>query len=169
MSKDKNNEEVSEDDIDEIDALLGQLQVPKDKVTKEVMNLPKEELAQFILNHAGQLVKDSLDSVQEAKNVVDAGGHASDVEALAKLISSASSTVETLNKIVIQDMRAQSAKEIKQMDVDSKKQLQDEDIRAKLVMNREDLLESYIKKAEAIDIDSEELNTTEDDIKELDS
>ena len=108
--------------------------------------LNKEDLEQFLLNKSGKLIKNSLDYIQEIGNYITSAPDSKDIEALAKLIGTSASAVESLNKIHINDEKNKTAKNIKEMDIESKKQLQQSD-HAVLLLNREELLNKLLDNA----------------------
>ena len=129
------------DDIpsDDIGDLVDQLKnaekyLKKPEKAEEEFNLDPEELEKFILNNAGKLVKKSIDMVDEVKQYVETAPESRDVSSLSELINASSSAIETLSKILVQNKKDKTQKEVKQMDIDGKKQLMQGEFNAKVML-----------------------------------
>jgi len=127
----------------------------KPEKAEEEFNLDPEELEKFILNNAGKLVKKSIDMVDEVKQYVETAPESRDVSSLSELINASSSAIETLSKILVQNKRDKTQKEVKQMDIDGKKQLMQGEFNAKMMLSRDDVMNELFKK-----VDKEEKNVT---------
>lgn len=148
------------DDDDILDDLLGQLKENTSFNSKVIKNhehfdLPKEELEKFILNTSGRLVKDSLDMIDIVKERVAGAAEPEDVASLSELFKASTSTIEALNKILIQDKKAVASITIKQMDIESKKELAANENKNKMLASREEMLEQLVKDAKLIDVTEE--------------
>jgi len=127
----------------------------KPEKAEEEFNLDPEELEKFILNNAGKLVKKSIDMVEEVKQYVETAPESRDVTSLSELINASSSAIETLSKILVQNKRDKTQKEVKQMDIDGKKQLMQGEFNAKVMLSRDDVMKELFAK-----VDKEEKNIT---------
>lgn len=121
----------------------------KPEKAEEEFNLDPEELEKFILNNAGKLVKKSIDMVDEVKQYVETAPESRDVSSLSELINASSSAIETLSKILVQNKKDKTQKEVKQMDIDGKKQLMQGEFNAKMMLSRDDVMNELFKKVEA--------------------
>tara|TARA_B100002019_G_C21167783_1_gene546780 strand:- start:400 stop:873 length:474 start_codon:yes stop_codon:yes gene_type:complete len=121
----------------------------KPEKAEEDFDLNPEELEKFILNNAGKLVKKSIDMVDEVKQYVETAPESRDVSSLSELINASSSAIETLSKILVQNKRDKTQKEVKQMDIDGKKQLMQGEFNAKMMLSRDDVMNELFKKVEA--------------------
>lgn len=142
------------DEDDELDDLLGQLKqnnVMTNKVIKsnDDFTLSKEDLEVFILNTSGRLIQDSLDMIDVVKDRVAGAAEPEDVTSLSELFKASTNTVETLNKILIQDKKTQTTLTVKQMDVESKREIAEKSDR--LTASRDDIIK-LIHDAEVIDV-----------------
>ena len=138
----------------EIGDLVDQLKnaeqyLKKPHKAEEDFDLDPEELEKFILNNAGKLVKKSIDMVDEVKQYVETAPESRDVSSLSELINASSSAIETLSKILVQNKRDKTQKEVKQMDIDGKKQLMQGEFNAKMMLSRDDVMNELFKKVEA--------------------
>ena len=128
----------------------------KPEKAEEEFNLNPEELEKFILNNAGKLVKKSIEMVDEVKQYVETAPESRDVSSLSELINASSSAIETLSKILVQNKRDKTQKEVKQMDIEGKKQLMQGEFNAKMMLSRDDVMNELFKK-----VDKEEKNITQ--------
>lgn len=144
-----------EDDI--VDDLLGQLKDNSSFNNKalnsnENFELDKEQLEAFILNTSGRLVKDSLDMIDIVKERVAGAAEPDDVASLSELFKASTSTIETLNKILLQEKKALTTLTVKKMDIDSKKELADNEAKSNMTASREEMMELLIKDSKLIDV-----------------
>ena len=131
--------------IDQLKNANQLLKKPEEK--EEEFNLTKEELEQFILNNAGNLIKQSIEVVADVKQYVETAPEHRDVVSLAELIKASSSAIESLSKVLVQDKRDKTQKDVKQMDIEGKKQLLQGEVNAKLMFSRDDVMKELLKDA----------------------
>ena len=142
---------------EEINSLLEQLKA-NNKATKEVektseqFNLDKEDLEQFVLNSSGKLIQDSVSMINNMKEHITAGGSPDDIHAFSELFKASTQAMEILNKILIQNKRGETTKEVKQMDIDSKQLMNTQNVQATLI-SRDDVLKQLMDDAKIIDAD----------------
>jgi len=130
---------------DQVGDILDQLKSAPKVIRKvESLNLTKENLEEFILKYAGDLVQTSSDAVNTINDHILSAPTAEDVVALAELIKASNSSIETLNKMLLTDKKHHTLIKIKQMDVDSRKKELDTAIGAKLLMSREELMKQFL-------------------------
>lgn len=91
-----------------------------------IVEAPKtdEELKTFVLQHSAELVESSINSIVELQKLVIATGDAEMMGGLASLIAASTGAIETVNKIQIQNQRAESARELKKLDIEGKREVQ---------------------------------------------
>jgi len=89
----------------------------------EDFNLPKEELEQFVINNAGRLILECMETMQNYKDMITTAPNSEDVGAYSDLVSASTKALESLNKIIVQDKRSQTTITAKKLDMESKKQL----------------------------------------------
>jgi hypothetical protein len=109
-----------EKDIDNIISQLKNSNYSMKKVEKEQPNLTHEEVDDFILKQASQVISDASQAISDIKDTVSRGGTANDIIAFSELIKAFSSAVDILGKRKIADNKNKTQKEIKQMDIDAK-------------------------------------------------
>lgn len=106
----------------------------------ENFNLPKEELEQFVINNAGRLIVECVDTIHNYKDMINSAPNAEDVSSYSDLIGATTKALESLNKIIVQDKRSNTSKELKKLDMESKKELIEHEANANLfVSTREEL------------------------------
>lgn len=143
---------MSEDD-DDIKTLIDQLKdvttVAK-KPPAELFNLPKEDLEQFILNSAGKLIKDSMETIDDIKQYVTNAPEPEDVHSLAELYKASTGAIEALNKLLLQQQKSNTQVAIKTMDIQAKQQLAQNDDK-KITFTREEIFKELINKGDIIE------------------
>ncbi len=141
-----------EEDVDEVvDDLLQQLKGVK-QVQKNELNLDRENLEEFLLKYSGKLVKGSVDYVDEVKQFITSAPDSRDLEAFSKIVGASAAAIESLNKILINNEKNKTVKEVELLKIEAKKQLTDTNAEKKvLTMNREELLNKLIDDATVVE------------------
>lgn len=140
---------------EDINDLLTQLKDTNATIKGQVDNdfhLEKDNLEQFLINNAGKLIKRSVDLIESIRDNVEASGEHKDVSALAELVGATSSAIETLNKIVINDKRTETAVKIKEMDIKNKKELVNNSESGNNRLSREEVIKAILNNVEVINI-----------------
>lgn len=136
-----NNPSDNQNVINQIDNFIAGLSKPPDTTiatavvtrtstttsTEEVKaEVPKTdaELQEFILKNSAQLAALSIKSVQELQKVTVATGDPEQMAGLASLITAGAGAIETINKIHIQNKKAEVAKDVKKLEIEGKKEIQ---------------------------------------------
>ncbi len=126
--------------INQIDNFIAGLDMPADTTVatavvtrnsttvKEELNIavPKtdQEIQEFILKNSAQLATLSIKSAQELQKVTVATGDPEQMAGLASLITAGAGAIETINKIHIQNKKAEVAKDVKRLEIEGKKEIQ---------------------------------------------
>jgi|TARA_R100000084_G_C4652159_1_gene150469 hypothetical protein len=145
----------------EVGDLIDQLKnadqyIKKPEKAEEEFDLDKEDLEKFILNNAGKLIKQSVEIVGDVKQYVETAPEHREVVSLAELIKASSSAIESLSKVLVQDKRDKTQKDVKKLDIQGKKELLQGEVNAKLMLSRDDIMNELmkdVKKAEEDIID----------------
>ena len=82
------------------------------------------ELQEFVLKHSAELAALSIKSVQELQKVTVATGDPEQMASLASLITAGAGAIETINKIHLQNKKAESNKDLKKLEIEGKKEIQ---------------------------------------------
>jgi len=133
----------------EANDIIAQLkEIPKEAkqlaTKKDVEPLEKEKVEQFIIDQSAKLIQDSMEMIENMKEVVFHVPDADNVSSLAELIKASTGAIETLNKLVTQDKKSKTQLQVKKMDIESKKILQDHDQQHQLKISREEVLKQLI-------------------------
>ena len=104
---------------------LGTLSPPRTLQPTIQPIVSEDNLNEFIMNKASMVIQQGCDALEDLKSAVASGGEAEEVDAYSRLITAVSSSIDTLNKINLQNKKSITAKEIKKMDVEMRKGLID--------------------------------------------
>lgn len=143
-----------------VNDLLEELQQKGTTAGAEVnkKELSKEDMEKFLLTYSSQLIKGSVEFVEDLKQYIAGAPSAEDVTAMATLISSSAAAIETLNKVMLNNKNIDAKFKLKQMDIDSKKELKQADIQGRFLMNREELLKKLLEESKIVNVEVTEIN-----------
>ena len=147
--------------MEEANDIIAQLKnIPKEAkqlaAKKDIEPLEKEEVEQFIIDQSAKLIKDSMDMIDNMKEVVFHVPDADNVSSLAELVKASTGAIETLNKLITQDKKSKTQLQVKQLDIQSKQMLQDSEQVHRLKLSREEILKKLIDGKDVINVDAEE-------------
>jgi len=147
--------------MEEANDIIAQLKnIPKEAkqiaAKKDMEPLEKEEVEQFIIDQSAKLIKDSMEMIDNMKEVVFHVPDADNVSSLAELVKASTGAIETLNKLVAQEKKSKTQLQVKQLDIQSKQMLQNSEQEHKLKISREEVLKKLIDGKDVINIDAEE-------------
>lgn len=122
------------------------------------LNIPKEELEQFVINNAGKLILDCLETIQNYKDMIITAPNPDDVRSYADLISASTKALESLNKIIVQDKRSKTTMDVKKIELEQKKELiEHKAVTEAYVSTREELFKKLMdesdEKVAVVDVD----------------
>ena len=134
---------------DELDSLLKELKRDSEErghiEPQPLPPLPElndENINQYVLDNAAKLVQLGLLSVQSIKDSISQGGDAEEIESYASLIRSVNDTINTVNKINIQNKKSEVSKQLKEMDL--QRQLPPQHQTNVLIATREEIMQRLI-------------------------
>jgi len=145
---------MSEELNEMVGDLLDQLSEAQKKAKEaevEQNPLKKDELEKFVVEKGGKLVEESLEMLKNVKDYIISSPEAKDVDAFASLVAAASTAIETLNKIAINDKKSETIITAKKMDIEARKELKQEDTNQKLLTTREQIFKALIDNSKVID------------------
>lgn len=145
---------MSEENNDNIDDIIDALKEKNVQLNKEIRKVSKENIEEFVVDSAGSVINECVDLVKNLGIFMQSAPNAKDLSAYAELINASANAIETLNKIIVQDKKSETLKDLKKMDHNMKKDLLG-DAKEMLTLSREDMF----KKLKGIDII--EVSTTE--------
>lgn len=149
-------------DDNTVNSILSQLKdVPK--ITKNIQKVEndefsREKLESFLLQHTSRLITNATESVEYIKDNVQAAPTPEDVTALADLIKSTSSSIEILNKLLINKSKNETSIKIKELDVKSKKEELDTKVTLAITATREEMMKRLMNDANVIDVKVESID-----------
>jgi len=113
---------------DNIDTLLDELSsfsLPVDTrvPVRNTSNINEENINEYIMKRASQLIDTSIDAVENIKDYVVQGQNPDELAALSELVNSVSKAIDTLNKINLQNKKAKTDKELKTMELQNRKEV----------------------------------------------
>lgn len=115
-----------------------------------------EDIEQFAIDTSAQLVKKTLEIVEDIKDRACASSDPEDVQALASVLKAASSAMEAFNKIYISIERNKTVKEMKKADIESRTKMNITNNQTKLLMSREDVLKKLFDDAAEVEAEIDE-------------
>lgn len=143
----------------QVDSLLDQLRsVPKvaQKVQEMYPTATQENIEQFIIDYSSKLIINATESVEHVRDIVTSAPTPQDITALAELIASTSSALETLNRLNINNKKLKQALTIKEMEIKAKKDTQEITNNTIVIASREEVMKNLINSAKIIEIESSE-------------
>lgn len=148
--------------MEEANDIIAQLKnIPKEAKQlaskKDIEPLEKEKVEQFIIDQSAKLIKDSMEMIDNMKEVVFHVPDADNVSSLAELVKASTGAIETLNKLITQDKKSKTQLQVKQLDIQSKQMLQNSEQEHKLKISREEVLKKLINSKDVINVDAKEL------------
>jgi len=121
---------------------------------KEKIPLDKENISDFIIQNAANIVGTGVEIVEELKREILAGADSKLIESYSELIKACNSGVEILLKFKIAEDKNKNQKEIAQMNIDAKiTKNEDDENTPKLTFTRNDILKLLEKKEESPIVD----------------
>jgi hypothetical protein len=121
---------------------------------KEKIPLNKEDISDFIIQNAANIVGTGVEIVEELKREILAGADSKLIESYSELIRACNSGVDILLKFKIAEDKNKNQREIAQMNIDAKITKSEEDESTpKLTFTRNDILKLLEKKEEPTVVD----------------
>ena len=158
---------------DDLDQILDELK-NDDSITSlnetpsaEKLDISDDNVNDYIMQKVGKLIESGIETVEAIQQTIASGFEPEELQAFSGLINSVTSAAETLNKINIQNKKAEASKEIKKMEIDSKqKQLSDgggggTTTNNVLIATREEIVAQFLDKNKDV-IEGEIIESEED-------
>ena len=146
---------MAEELKDMVGTLLDQLTESQKQMKPIISNNPapltRAELDDFVIKSAGELVRNSLDLVKNAKEYVQTAPGGEEVESLASLVNATANAIDTLSKISIADKKNETTLKAKEMDVKSRREIVETSAALRgPMLTREEVLERLISGAKNV-------------------
>lgn len=148
---------MSEEKEFNIEDLIDQLKVTaKDVKNADTNNfsLPKEKLEEFVLNSTGKLVTQGLEIVEGVKDYVMNNPESREVVALSEALKAVASALTVVKDIHVTQLKRDSLREIKTMEIESKKLIKDEDRKERLLLSRDEVFKKILEDAKVIEAEA---------------
>jgi hypothetical protein len=148
---------MSEEKEYNLDDLISQLKVSTSdskKVSAEQYDLPRDKLEEFVLNSTGKLVTQGLEIVEGVKDYVMNNPESREVLALSDALKAVASALTVVKDIHITQMKKETAKELKIMEIESKKTLKDDDRKERLLLSRDEIFKKIMEEAKTIEAEA---------------
>lgn len=85
--------------------------------------LAENDINQYVLNKSKGLIEAGLETIEEIRPFVIQGQNPDEIAALSELISATTRAIEALNKINLQNKKAETDEKLKKIDIESKKEI----------------------------------------------
>jgi len=146
-----------------VNDLINQLQTTTSankELLKQDFNLPREKLEDFVLNSTGKLVTQGLEIVEGVKDYVMNNPESREVEALSQALKAVASALSVIKDVHVTQIRRESARDLKVMDIESRKMLKEEDRKDRLMLSRDEVFKKIMDEAKVIEAQAEAVNIT---------
>lgn len=123
--------------------LLSQLEASNKQIKKPPVDHPelkKEDIENYVVKKAGELVNHSIDVLEDIKGMISSSPTPDDIAALSSLVNATATALDTLNKLNITDKKNQTLIKVKEMDVESRKEMLQADGGVTIKLTREEML-----------------------------
>ena len=147
-----------------VNDLIEQLKIStnnsKELVEKTDFNLPQEKLESFVLNSTGKLVTQGLEIVEGVKEYVMNNPESREVEALSEALKAVASALSVIKDIHITQIKRDTARDLKVMEIESRKMLKEEDKKDRLLLSRDEVFKKILEEAKVIEAEAEAVTVT---------
>jgi len=121
----------------------------------ERIDIDEDNINDYLMQKLGKLVEVGIDTAEDIQSTLSSGFEVDELIAFSNLLATATKAADTLNKINIQNKKAEAAKELKQMDIDKKQLGAGGGNTNILIATREEVIERFLdKNKKYIDTDS---------------
>lgn len=126
--------------VDSILSQLKNLDAAKETQITPAETPTAENLEKFVIDKASELINKSLNVLDEFQSVLTASPSEESADSMASLITATSSAIETLNKVLSNNKRAQTQLQVKEMDINAKRENNKRDNATRLMMTRSEIM-----------------------------
>lgn len=126
--------------VDSILSQLKNLDAAKETQITPTETPTAENLEKFVIDKASELINKSLNVLDEFQSVLTASPSEESADSMASLITATSSAIETLNKVLSNNKRAQTQLQVKEMDINAKRENNKRDNATRLMMTRSEIM-----------------------------
>ena len=161
MEKSVMQKETQEPEEDEIEELIKQLKSGNKEIKEQIKKMPEvndENMNEYICQKMTHLVENGIDTVDAIKGTLLATAFdAKEMESFSALFKSVIDAVDVLNKINLQNKKAKTQKEIKEMDI-TQRQLEGPKTNNTniLIATREEIIKNFLEDTKKVSPNNEE-------------
>jgi hypothetical protein len=138
-----------DDDLDdEVNDIISQIKNQSRnmrEVEKEKDPLKKEDVEDFIIQNAANIVRNAVSMVDKLTIEVNAGADSKMIESVSELVKATTSAIDALTKLKIAEDKNKNQKEITQMNIDAKI-TKDEESPKGYLLTRDDVIKALMSK-----------------------
>ena len=143
-----------------LDDLLGQLK-SNNKAAKELNKqqkcelinpADKEDLEQYIIEKSTILINQTVGALQNIQQQILAAPDPENISSYSELVKASTNAIDNLNKIVLQNKKTDTSRELKQMDIQSKAISDDKKLIGQAIATREQVLDKLMSDADVIEL-----------------
>jgi len=150
---------MADEKDDPINSLISQLRTASEasnELSSQSAAMPdinRDNIEEFVMQTSAHLVNKSLETMQMYQEMINTAPNADDVDAYSNLVGATTKAIDGLNKLVIQDKRSKSSKDIKNLELAGKKELQaTQAISDAYVASREEMFKKLMDETEIIKV-----------------
>jgi hypothetical protein len=148
-----NNEEDSSFSVNDLISHIKDSTATTKKIAADP-EVSRENLEQFVLSSTGRLVTQGLEIVEGVKDYVMNNPESREVVALSEALKAVASALSIVKDIHVTQMKADTAKNLKKMDIDSKRELKEEDNKVRFLMSRDEMFKKIMEEAKTIEAEA---------------
>jgi len=170
LNKDLTNElkrgETLNSDVSASDSSTFTTQTTSLSVTPNANALNNDNLNEFILNNARQIIQNGVQTIKDLQGIVGGTFDAKLLMGYAAVVQATTSSIDSLNKLNIQREQVKANKEIKILDIDARKQITSEkkpNNTLNIIATREEIIKMMqgVEETPAIDVQSKDVPLSE--------
>ena len=139
------NDDIDDSEIDrDVDTIMDQIRNRGNalqKINSSRIPLKKEDMEDFIIQNAANVVRDSVSMVERLKDEVMAGADSKLIESVSELVKATSSAIDSLTKLKITEDKINAQKDITRMNIDSRA---DTTLTSGVLLSREDVIKALM-------------------------
>lgn len=135
------------DDVDDIINQIKNQSRSLSNVEKEFVaqRITKDEMEDFIIQNASEVIQHSLQMVQELKREAIASADPNTINSVSALVKATTSAIDSLTKLKIAEDKNKTQKEIAQMNIDSNSKKGDDETKKGLPLSRDEVFKFLTK------------------------
>jgi cytosine/adenosine deaminase-related metal-dependent hydrolase len=141
---------------DDLNSLFSDLSGSTSWETTKAVERPKiviteENAAQYALEKMSEVIEAGVDTIAQLKDIVVAGQNPDEIASLADIMAATSRAFEAFNKFALQSKKAQTDRELKELDIRGKKEIASlmpgtqTNVNIGIIASREEIMKELIR------------------------